>query len=81
MAKKIAVTGGSGGGSFVVRELLDAVFPGVPVAKQMGVYESMVGSRKATRLLGWKAGYTWRGFLRYSDSPAGSPPEGKTHGP
>lgn len=64
MSKKIVVTGGSGGaGSYVVQELIEAVFPGLQILPGTGEHESMLSSAKAERLLGWRPRWSWRDVL------------------
>ncbi len=42
------------------RELIDAVFPGVPIDEGMGDHETMISIGKAEKLLSWKPEYSWR---------------------
>ena len=36
------------------------VYPGVPVKKQLGEFETLLSNEKLKRLLGWKQQYYWR---------------------
>ncbi len=41
-------------------KLIEAVFPGVPMAEGMGDYDSMTSSEKARRMLGFEPQHSWR---------------------
>jgi nucleoside-diphosphate-sugar epimerase len=41
-------------------ELLDAVFPGVPRARQLGPHETLLSIDKARRVLGYEPRHSWR---------------------
>lgn len=45
------------------QELIDAVFPGVPLSPELGAHETMISIEKARRLLGYKPAYSWRTIL------------------
>ena len=47
------------------KELIDAVFPGVPITPGTGDHQSMLSTRKAERMLGWKPEYSWRDMPGY----------------
>jgi nucleoside-diphosphate-sugar epimerase len=68
LALEAAVTGAE---SFVVAaadsvmtrpsaELLDAVFPGVPLRRDVGEFGSLLASDRAREVLGWEARHSWR---------------------
>ncbi|CAM2195683.1 NAD(P)-dependent oxidoreductase [Paraburkholderia kururiensis] len=42
------------------RTLLDRYYPGVPVKKQLGEFETLLSNEKLKRLLGWKQQHYWR---------------------
>jgi nucleoside-diphosphate-sugar epimerase len=42
------------------RELMNQVFPGVPVASNVDQYGTLLSIDKARRVLGYEAGFTWR---------------------
>lgn len=42
------------------RTLLDRYYPGVPVKKQLGEFETLLSNEKLKRLLGWKQQHAWR---------------------
>lgn len=48
-------------------ELIAAAFPGVPIAKSLGEHETMLCTRKAEKMFGWKAEYSWRNVLETED--------------
>lgn len=41
-------------------DLLKEFYPGVPVKKQMGEFETLLSNDKLKRLLGWQQQYKWR---------------------
>lgn len=43
------------------RELMDEVFPGVPIKMGTGDHDTLLGVEKATRMLGYQPGRWWRG--------------------
>jgi len=45
------------------RELMEAVFPGVPITAHTSDHESLLSTKKAARLLGWEPEYSWRTVL------------------
>jgi nucleoside-diphosphate-sugar epimerase len=45
------------------RELMEAVFPGVPVRPELDGYETLLSIEKARRLLGYEPELTWREIL------------------
>jgi len=45
------------------KELMDTVFPGVPIKAGTGDYESLISSNKARDLLGWRPRYSWRDIV------------------
>ncbi len=50
------------------RELIDAVFPGVPISAELGNHETMISIDKARRVLGYQPAHSWRTVL---DRPSG----------
>jgi nucleoside-diphosphate-sugar epimerase len=45
------------------KELMDEVFPGVPVREDLGTYESLLSIAKARALLGFEPQFSWRDHL------------------
>ncbi len=45
------------------RELIDKVFPGVPVRAGISGHDAMLSCDKARRLLGWEPEYTWQDVI------------------
>jgi nucleoside-diphosphate-sugar epimerase len=45
------------------RELMNQVFPGVPVASNIDQYGTLLSIDKARRVLGYEAGFTWRDLI------------------
>jgi nucleoside-diphosphate-sugar epimerase len=45
------------------RDLMDQVFPGVPVASNIDQYGTLLSIDKARRVLGYEAGFTWRELI------------------
>ena len=45
------------------QELVDAVFPGVPLARGTGDFETLVSIAETSRLLDWHPQYSWRTVL------------------
>ena len=41
-------------------ELAEAVFPGVPIRKDLGEHEALVSIEKARRILGYEPAHSWR---------------------
>jgi hypothetical protein len=41
-------------------ELLKRFYPGVPVKKQLGQFETLLSNEKLKKLLGWQQQYRWR---------------------
>ena len=46
------------------RDLLAEIFPGVPLAKEIGEFETLLGIDKARKLLGFNPQYSWRDHLK-----------------
>lgn len=46
------------------RELMQMVFPDVPVDENMGEFESLLSTEKARKLLGFEPQYSWRDYLQ-----------------
>ena len=44
-------------------ELMEAVFPGVPILEGTGEFESLLSTKKAREMLGFEPQYSWRGIL------------------
>ncbi len=42
------------------RELMDEVFPGVPVAPELEEHGTLLSIEKARRVLGYEAQFSWR---------------------
>jgi len=40
--------------------LLDRYYPGVPVKKALGEFETLLSNEKLKRLLGWRQQHYWR---------------------
>lgn len=45
------------------QELVDAVFPGVPIAPDTGPHQSLLSGAKAEKLLSFKPQYSWRDYI------------------
>jgi nucleoside-diphosphate-sugar epimerase len=45
------------------RELMAAVFPGVPVRDDLGEFESLLSNKKAGKMLGYVPKHSWREFV------------------
>lgn len=45
------------------RDLMNQVFPGVPVASDIDQYGTLLSIDKARRMLGYEAGFTWRDLI------------------
>jgi hypothetical protein len=46
------------------RELLAEVFPGVPLQKEIGQFETLLSIDKARRMLGYAPRYSWRDHVK-----------------
>jgi hypothetical protein len=42
------------------RTLLERYYPGVPVKKTLGEFETLLSNEKLKRLLGWQQQHRWR---------------------
>jgi hypothetical protein len=42
------------------RTLLERYYPGVPVKKPLGEFETLLSNEKLKRLLGWRQQHYWR---------------------
>jgi hypothetical protein len=51
-------------------------FPGVPVTRELGEHETLLGIDKARRLLGYDPGHTWRNHVPGSPGAGVSTPGG-----
>lgn len=45
-------------------DLMDAVYPDVPIRRELGDYETLLSIDKARRMLGYEPAHTWRDHLR-----------------
>ncbi|MEI5678314.1 MULTISPECIES: NAD-dependent epimerase/dehydratase family protein [unclassified Mesorhizobium] len=48
------------------RELLDRFYPGVPLKREIGEFETLLADRKVRELLGFRPQHSWRKYVRQS---------------
>ncbi|NGN42955.1 NAD(P)-dependent oxidoreductase [Mesorhizobium sp. CGMCC 1.15528] len=48
------------------RELLDRFYPGVPLKREIGEFETLLANRKVRELLGFRPQHSWRKYVRQS---------------
>ncbi len=46
------------------KELIDRFYPGVPVKRELGTYETLLSNRKARDMLGFAPEHSWRKYVR-----------------
>jgi nucleoside-diphosphate-sugar epimerase len=46
------------------RELLARFYPGVPLKRELGEYETLLSNRKAREMLGFREAHNWRKYVR-----------------
>lgn len=45
------------------RELLDRFYPGVPLKRELGEFETLLSNRKAREMLGFRPEHSWRNYV------------------
>jgi nucleoside-diphosphate-sugar epimerase len=46
------------------RELIDRFYPGVPLTRELGEFESLLSNRKARAVLGFQEKHSWRDYVK-----------------
>jgi nucleoside-diphosphate-sugar epimerase len=46
------------------RELIDRFYPGVPLTRELGEFESLLSNRKAREVLGFQQKHSWRNYVK-----------------
>jgi hypothetical protein len=46
------------------RELIDRFYPGVPLTRELGEFESLLSNRKAREVLGFQQKHSWRDYVK-----------------